>query len=237
MRVACRSGVAFLVLIAGCASPAQPLNQRGVSLFSSGQYEGAREEFLKAANRDPLNADAFYNLGSTHHRLGQRTDAEWQYVHCLALDPNHSKCNHALAVLMLEQNRTEEAQAQVQRWMANAPGNPDPIVEMAWLEKQAGRTDQAYRLLQQAIAIEPHHPRALTELASLYEGSNQPDRALVLYQRALASNPDQPELARRVADLRAAPNGQPSAGPQSPSIIARNPATQTSRDLRYDYRQ
>ena len=192
MRVACRSGVAFLVFIAGCASPAQPLNQRGVSFFNSGQYEGAREEFLKAANRDPLNADAFYNLGSTHHRLGQRTDAEWQYVHCLALDPNHSKCNHALAVLMLEQNRTEEASAQVQRWMTNAPGKPDPIVEMAWLEKQAGRNDQAYRYLQQAIAIDPRHPRALTELASLYEGSNQPDRALVLYQRALAANPDQP---------------------------------------------
>jgi tetratricopeptide (TPR) repeat protein len=230
----------LLVVTSGCASPAKQFNQKGVTAFNQGQYGVAREEFLQAANRDPLDADAFYNLGSTYHRLGQRTDAEWQYTHCLALDPKHSKCHHALAVLLLEQNRPDEAHALVRRWIGNAPGSPDPLVELAWLEKQSGRSEEAYRDLQQAIALDPRHTRALAELASLYENSNQNDRALVLYQRALTANPDHPELARKVAELRGSSTVTPSRSSQQPSVIAKNPApgpTQSARDLRYEYRQ
>lgn len=238
MRVAGRTWFALLVVTAGCASPAKQFNQKGVTAFNQGQYGIAREEFLQAANRDPMDADAFYNLGSTYHRLCQRSDAEWQYTHCIALDPKHAKCHHALAVLMLEQNRADDAHALVRRWIGNAPGSPDPLVELAWLEKQAGRTDEAYRDLQQAIALDPRHTRALAELASLYEGSNQNDRALVLYQRALVANPAHPELAKKVADLRGSSTIAPTPPAQSPSVIARNPAaTQSARDLRYDYRQ
>src|SRR5262245_49698964 len=104
-----RSVVGFVVLycgtMAGCVSPADPYNTRGVALFNTGQIEGARAEFLQATAVDPVNADAFYNLASTHHRTGNPSEAERNYTHCLALDPNHSKAHHALTVLLLEQKR------------------------------------------------------------------------------------------------------------------------------------
>jgi Tfp pilus assembly protein PilF len=204
-------------------------------LFNTGQVESARAEFLEATAADPVNADAFYNLASTYHRLGNGAEAERNYLHCLALDPNHSKAHHAFTVMLLEQERVNEAYDFVQHWVDQLPGQPDPMVELAWLERRAGRTEQARQLLHQVIAANPKHPRALTELAAMYESSNDSDRALALYQRALAANPNHADLSSKVADLRGSSSAtgedRTATNPYSPPDPSR-----ASRDLRFQLR-
>lgn len=226
------------VVAAGCIAPAQSFNQRGVEMFTAGQFEAARDQFQQAALADPLNADALYNLGSTMHRLGQRNEAELNYRHCLVVDPNHSKCRHALSVVMLEQGLSDDAVRLAERWLAESPGNPDALVELAWLEKQRGTSERSTSLLQQALAVAPTHARALSELASLYEGTDRL-RALALYERALASDPRQPSLAAKVADLRGTVQvpSAPSDRAAADRGTSENPdAPRTARDLRYQYR-
>ncbi len=226
------------LLATGCMTPTQPYNQRGVALFKAGQVDAARAEFLQATYADPSDADSFYNLGSVCHRCGRSGEAECDYNQCLALAPNHSKCRHALVVLLLEQNRPADARAAAENWMNASPGQPDPIIELAWLQKQSGHPDEARGLLQQAIAIDPRHPRALAELASLYENAQEPDRALVLYQRALGADPQQPELARRIADLRASALTRPGDGGASDTRLADGDShARPTHDLRYEFRR
>src|SRR5262245_22482138 len=85
----------------GCVIAREPYNTRGVALFNSGQIEDARAEFREATAADPVNPDASYNLASTYHWMGNGSEAERNYFHCLALDPDHSKAHHALTVLLL----------------------------------------------------------------------------------------------------------------------------------------
>jgi tetratricopeptide (TPR) repeat protein len=210
------------------------MNQRGVALFNSGRYAAAADEFNQATQADPLNADAFYNLGSAQHRLGNVEAAESNYAHALALDPNHSKAHHAHVVLMLEQSRTDDALASAEQWLSDAPANPDALIEMAWLERQTGRSERAHELLQQTLAVSPSHPRALAELASLYEESGRPDRALALYNRALAADPNRPELAGKAAGARAAM--APSPRDRESLDTAAGPSSRPTRDLRYQMR-
>lgn len=234
-RFGCILPIASLCL-ASCVSPSEPYNSRGVALFNSGQVEEARAEFMEAAAVDPVNPDAFYNLASTYHRLGNGAEAERNYLHCLALDPEHAKAHHALTVLLLEENRVNEAFETVQRWEDQSPGQPEPMVEMAWLEKQAGRTEQARQILHQVLAINPRHPRALAELASIYESGGESERALALYQRALAAHPNHPDLTSKVADLR---GSMPNAGlDRTASAIAPGSTdpSRASRDLRFQMR-
>jgi Flp pilus assembly protein TadD len=226
--------VSFCALAGGCTSPAQAPNTRGVAHFNTGQYESARAEFLDATAADPVNADAFYNLGSAHHRLDNPVEAERNYLHCLALDPNHTKAHHAHIVLLLEEGRSREAYDQVHRWMNQNPGHPDPMVELAWLDRQAGKTDAAREQLHQVIAINPRHSRALTELASMYESEKDSERALALYQRALAANPNHPDLSTKVADLRAVTPGVDRATAQNP--YSPSESTRGGRDMRYQLR-
>jgi len=115
------------------------------------------------------------------------------------------------------------------------PGQPDPMVELAWLERQAGRTEQARQILHQVIAATPNHPRALTELASIYESNHESDRALALYQRALPRIPTIRSIEQ---------SGRPArfnGGAGADRTIANNPfsppdSSRASRDLRFQMR-
>jgi tetratricopeptide (TPR) repeat protein len=238
-RIVRRWGPVVLACAVGCGSPSTAINQRGVALFNSGRYDAAADEFSRAAEADPLSADAFYNLASAHHRLGDVAEAEANYSHALALAPNHSKARHAHVVLMLEQDRTDDAFAAVDQWLSESPASPDPMIEMAWLERQAGRNERAHELLQQTLAIHPSHPRALAELASLYEASGEPDRALALYNRALAADPNRAELAAKASSVRSAMAPSPrnhASLDESLDTATAAPLSRPPRDLRYQMR-
>jgi tetratricopeptide (TPR) repeat protein len=154
----------------------------------------------------------------------------------MALDPNHTKAHHAYTVMLLEGKRVNEAYEYVENWVNQSPGQPDPLVELAWLERQAGRPEQARQLLHQVLGINPKHPRALTELASIYEGTNETGRALALYQRALAANPNHSELSSKVADLRGSIDDSHAEPAVATSPFSSPEPGRASRDLRFQMR-
>ncbi|HPP54236.1 MAG TPA: tetratricopeptide repeat protein, partial [Thermoguttaceae bacterium] len=115
-RVICWGWLACLGL-AGCGSVAsRGINAEGVRLFQQSRYDEALQQFQKAVYLDPKDADGYYNLAATYHRLGvlnQRPSdlkqAEHYYHMCLDQNPDHRECYRGLAVLLIEQGKGEEA--------------------------------------------------------------------------------------------------------------------------------
>ena len=110
-------------LVTGCGGLMRNDNAEGVKLYQQGNYKGAVDHFQQALAKQPGSPDCFYNLGATYHQqaklFGQPADMQTaeQYYHlCLARAPNHEACQRALAVLLVEENRTAEATAQIQEW-------------------------------------------------------------------------------------------------------------------------
>jgi tetratricopeptide (TPR) repeat protein len=62
-------------------------NNLGVALASGGNYEAAREEFIKALEADPESPNAHYNYGVTSLVTGNKTDAFGEYLILKQLDP------------------------------------------------------------------------------------------------------------------------------------------------------
>ncbi len=123
---------------------------QGVQLYQQGNYLGAVNHFQQALARQPGNPDCFYNLGATYHQqakvFGSTADqqvAEQYYHLCLARNPNHVACQRALAVLLVEENRSDEAVAGLQQWAASQPGNPQPHIELARLAEEHGDIREA----------------------------------------------------------------------------------------------
>ena len=115
---ACCSAMLLLgaLFASGCGVMAHGQNADGVRLYQTGQYQAALPKFEKAIASNPANADGYYNLASTYHRLAKLSNqtgnwklAEDTYNLCLDHDPNHRDCHRALAVLLSEQQRSEEA--------------------------------------------------------------------------------------------------------------------------------
>lgn len=204
-------GMVFLACAAGCGGLGRNDNAEGVRLYQQGNYLGAVNSFQQALARQPGNPDTFYNLGATYHQqaklFGREADqktAEQYYHLCLARNPGHEACQRALAVLLVEEKRGDEAAAQLHAWARSQPTNPAPHIELARLAQEQGNRAEAENQLIDALAIAPDNPRALVALGSLREASGDQAQALANYSRSLALDPQQPTVAAKVASLQAA---------------------------------
>ena len=198
----------------GCNFMSQGQNVEGVRLYQQGNYQAAAQKFQEAIQRDPGNADGYYNLASTYHRLGnlnrQQADlqqAETLYNQCLDHDANHQDCYRGLAVLLVETNRSDKAVTLLRGWSDQSPTLAAPKIQLARVYEEFGNPEQAKNHLREALVLAPDDPRALAALGKLHEQSGNAAQALAVYQRSLAKNQFQPLVAQRVASLQAATVG------------------------------
>ncbi|MGQ9575215.1 MAG: tetratricopeptide repeat protein [Thermoguttaceae bacterium] len=228
------AGLAALCLAAaGCGSfAARGLNAEGVRLFDQARYQEALQQFQRAADSDPANADALYNLGAVYHRIGtlygrpaDLAQAEQYYNLCLGRNPDHPECYRGLAVLLAQQGRVEEAVRRLQSWADSNPGSPEPKIELARLSEEFGQPQQARQYLAEALLADPSNARALAALGRLSEQAGDPVRALQNYQQSLYADRFQPEVASRVAALQSAVGAGLGAGsPEAAALVAPRPA-------------
>lgn len=200
---------AFSVLgLAGCNMVASGQNMQGAQLYEKGQYYQAMEKFQQAMASDPTNADAYYNMASTMQQLGTTNkdpamlqQAETLYNQCLDRNPNHADCHRALAVLLVQTDRSDRAFTLLKNWAIRSPQNADARVELARLYEEFGDTKTAELQLQQALQLDQTNPRAWMAMAYLRESKGDTQQALANYQRAYALDSYNPALANRIAAL------------------------------------
>lgn len=203
---------ALVLPAAGCGGfAARGLNAEGVRLFQQGQYQPALAQFQQAISQDPGNADAYYNMAATYHRVGKvqgqqqaLAQAESLYNQCLARDPAHRDCYRGLAVLLVEQNRSSDAFRLMETWVARQPASAEPRIELARLLGEFGNLKSAEENLASALALDPDNARAWAALGKIREDLGDRNQALTNYQRSLALNRFQPEVAARLSGLQSA---------------------------------
>ena len=212
---------------AGCGGfAAQGRNAEGVRLFQKDRYQEALKQFQEATYSDPNNADSYYNLAATYHRIGRiehrQSDldqAETYYNLCLDRNAGHTDCYRGLAVLLTQQGRNEEAFRLVQGWVDRQPGQADAKVELARLNEEFGNRQIAKEHLIEALAVQPDNPRALTALGKIREDAGDKAQALANYQRSLQYDNRQPQVASRVTSLQTGVSG--TVGPPAVDLGTR----------------
>lgn len=223
-------------MLGGCGSVAsRGLNAEGVRLFQQSRYDEALHQFQRAVFLNPTDADGYYNLAATYHRLGvlnQRPSdlkqAEHYYHMCLDQNPDHRECYRGLAVLLIEQGKGDEAFRLLKGWADRRPDLADPKIELARLYEEFGDRESAKDYLVSALAVEPANARALAALGRLRELSGDTLQALADYQRSLDVDRFQEGVQQRVAALR---SQMPSNLPAAPgSTLARSPSTAGGSD-------
>jgi Flp pilus assembly protein TadD len=212
-------GLTVLAAFSGCKLAADGKNLQGVRLYQQGQYDAALQTFQKAVATDPTNADAYYNMAATVHRVGvARNDsnalsqAEAFYNQCLDRSPDHPDCHRGLAVLLTETGRSDRAFNLLKNWSARSPQHPEAHIELARLYEEFGNLEPAKLELTEALQIDQHNARAWNALARLREQAGDYVQALANYQRSLEVNRFQPEVAERVAALNRTISGGPGPG-------------------------
>lgn len=221
-------GVWAMTVLAGCQSPMGP-NSEGVRFFQLGQYDAAANQFRMAIQRDPQNADAYYNLASVYHRAGVEqndqnllTQAESLYNDSLDRNPANPDTYRGLAVLLTETNRPQQAFTLLNRWSNDTRQPPQSLanarVELARLYEEFGDKPNAERSLQQALQYDQRNARAWAAVARIREAEGDLSQALANYERSLQLDQRQTAVAERVASLQRSVGRPvtPYTPPQSP---------------------
>ncbi|MGE0609274.1 MAG: tetratricopeptide repeat protein [Pirellulales bacterium] len=211
------------MLAAGCGQTQSRLqNSDGVRLYQQSHYQAALQRFQQALQAEPENPDSYYNLAATHHQLGkanqQQADldrAENYYNQCLDYadkkNVEHRDCYRGLAVLLMDEGRSEQAFTLLEGWSAKYPTSAEAKIELARLYDEHGNLEQAKGHLMQALVNQPNNPRALAALGKVREELGEHSQALADYQRSLYNDRFQPQVASRVQTLQNALGQAPAA--------------------------
>lgn len=208
---------------AGCGSfTAGGKNADGVQLYQQGQYQAAIEKFQEAANANPNDPDAAYNLGRVYHRLAAVNNdpasaarAEQFYRIAIDHDSNHVEAHRALAVFYVEQGQSNKAFDVLGEWAMQRSDAADPRIELARLHEEFGDKDAAKEQLLEALRIDHENPRTLAALGRLRDEAGDYAQAMENYRRSLELDRFQPELASRVTALQGAMSTAPLYPPSS----------------------
>ena len=200
--------VLSIATASGCQWAANGQNSVGARLYEQGQYSAALQQFQKVVSADPTNADGYYNLAATNHRLGvqrgdaaQLTQAESLYNQCLDVDPNHVECHRGLAVLLADTNRPDRAFALLKNWAAASPNYAEPRIELARLYEDVREPETALKYLEDAVQTDPNNARAWLALGRLREQAGDLNQALQNYQRSVVLGAADPMVTSRIASL------------------------------------
>jgi tetratricopeptide (TPR) repeat protein len=210
----------------GCQAPGTGPNVEGVKQFQQGQPQAAVYQFQQALAQNPRNPDAYYNLGAAYHyQAKQSTDramlsqAETLYNQCLDISPDHVACHRALAVLLVDTNRPQNAFTLLERWSTVNPRSADARIELARLHEEFGEHDAARRSLSEAIDADPSNSRAWAAMARLRESDGDYAQALQNYRQAYALNAYQPGVADRITQLQQRMAQQVPANGTAPLMV------------------
>lgn len=86
-------------------------NLLGLALNYAGEFEDAREQFVRLTSEVPGNPVYWHNRGYSERMSGRGKEAESSYRHAIQLDPSDSDARTGLANALFELDRKEEAES------------------------------------------------------------------------------------------------------------------------------
>jgi len=138
-----------------------PEKERGIELYSKGDFGAAVEALKEAVKKQGNDSDAWYYLGLSSLRAGKTGDARKAFEKTVLLRPDFAPAYKAMAYLQLLGNDNKGAVKNAEKALALDPKNYESlyIAGMARLRENAAA--EALARAEEALKIKPDYPMAL----------------------------------------------------------------------------
>jgi tetratricopeptide (TPR) repeat protein len=189
---------------AGCASytPIRTHFNKGVRLYSEGNYSGAAREYRLAIEDDPMDHRAHFNLAMAHEEMGRTDLARAEYEWILRVRPDDLRASVNLAAIEIEAGEVESGYARLQRMVDAYATLALPRVALGTHYLRDGRLDEAETLVREGLARDDSDIEGnfllgeiLVRRADAMDAGTPAhgaaiDEARQAYHRSLANEPD-----------------------------------------------
>jgi protein O-GlcNAc transferase len=175
----------------------QEHHRTGFQLLSEGTYAKAREQFLKAIEKNPYWASPYLGLGQTfflqnNPNLKEATKA---FRHVVELKPEWVEGYHWLGSAQEKIGALEEAVTCYREAIRIAPSDTRPLISLGVCLTQLKRFTDAIACLRHAISLKPPYAIASAHLflADAQRANGQIDAACKEWQLVLDLPSEYPE--------------------------------------------
>ena len=100
--------LATMLVITGCASPAQEHVNKGNAYLKQGQYDEAAMEYSKAVELDPQLAGGYNGLGLAYQKKGQFEEAIADFDKAIELEPKNAELHYNRGNVYLERDNFKQ---------------------------------------------------------------------------------------------------------------------------------
>jgi len=160
-------------------SEARRLLAKAAKRAAGGEFEKARDIYLRVLELDPALADARRELAMALFELGDFSGAKDELIDALRLNPADAWSYVVLANLYVKGDRDFAAAARfLTRALELKPGDPYALNSLAAVSRELGDSEKALRYFDEAIAAQPEFANAWFGKALLLSQEAQPSRAV-----------------------------------------------------------
>jgi tetratricopeptide (TPR) repeat protein len=155
----------------------------------TGEYEQAAKLLTAVVEREPLNADAYRELGRSYEALGDRTKAEATLQRAVAARPSDWMAYSTLGTFYVRVQRLADAAAQFEKVVQLTPDNPRGLSNLGSTYGMLQRWDQAIPALERATTLSPTGTR-WSNLGTALLRLRRYDEAAKAFKASTALDPD-----------------------------------------------
>ncbi len=161
----------------------------GMIFHGTGKYEKALDNYQKALDINPVNADAVRGIARAFEELGDLKEAEVTYKRAIRLKPGYWAGYNVLGVFYFRHNRYVDAIEQFKKVIEITPDNVRGYMNLGSMYYLLERWDEAREMFERSLALEKTYD-ASSNLGTLYFAQGQYAEAARMYETALELNQD-----------------------------------------------
>ncbi len=201
-RLAAGVAIAMLLMLVGIDQVRYYLGNRLMNTSS----------MAMAASMNPYDSLIQTRLGRAYAAGGDRVRMESSFREALRTDPDNLEAQNAVARLMLESGRFDEAYAHYKRMFEKTEPNAEALMNFGALCREFNRPDEAMHSFERVLRKLPDYAPAHLLLAELLDADGKTSQAILHYERYASlkstapANPTDPQLQSalvRIQELKA----------------------------------
>jgi choline-sulfatase len=162
----------------------------GVNLQQSGHFAEAAQEFKRALEAAPLNAQAHFDLALSEFRLHRADDAVNELQAALTLEPWYTRAEELLVNIYLGKKDYARARARLQHLLSVDPRSYTAHYNLGVLAAMARNWSEAQLELLSALHTDPASAEAHNTLGSVYLQRGQLEQARGELEKAIHLQPE-----------------------------------------------
>jgi len=164
-----------------------------------GQAERVARNFLM---QHPADVTAIRILADIGLKLGQLDDARLLLERCLQLAPDFHLARQNYAVVLLRQQKLEEAYREVQKMLAREPNNPSFLILKGAVLVRRGDHEEALEIYERILKNYPRQAAAQMNYGHTLKSVGRLEESIAAYRKCIELSPGIGEAYWSLANLK-----------------------------------